>query len=272
MIAHKSEVEANTTVRQVAHAGTGWWKTFGVIVAGYLPIYLVFEGSARLLAGLDGALRMGLTAIAVVGMTLAIEMLVFKQPIRQALRRLGLGRPGGGALLAAVLISLLMLACYPIIMYYTGAQFALPVAWAGLLLGVFVQNGIAEEMLYRGYLFRHLREQSTFRRAVLLGILLHAAAHIPVIFTAGAAVGLAAVLVAACTALPFAYLFERGRGTVWAPALIHFTADTLMIVTPADRLAEPGTLAGVLAWFVVISVLPYLAFFLRGTKLSTLNS
>jgi len=57
----------------------------------------------------------------------------------------------------------------------------------------------------------------TFRKAVMLGTLLAAAAHVPLIATAGLVVGGLAILVAVLTFLPFAVLFERGQNTLWAP-------------------------------------------------------
>ena len=51
-------------------------------------------------------------------------------------------------------------------------------------------------------------------------------------------VGLAAMIVAAVTTLPFAYLYELGGRTVWAPALVHAAIDTFRALTvdPADTM------------------------------------
>jgi hypothetical protein len=45
--------------------------------------------------------------------------------------------------------------------------------------------------------------------------------HVPIVVSNGLAVGALATLTAAATCLPFAYLWERGGGTIWAPALLH---------------------------------------------------
>ena len=44
--------------------------------------------------------------------------------------------------------------------------------------------------------------------------------------------------VAAVTSIPFAYLYETGRRSIWAPALVHTAIDTFkLVVIPAAALA-----------------------------------
>jgi membrane protease YdiL (CAAX protease family) len=62
----------------------------------------------------------------------------------------------------------------------------LPEGWPVLALSILLLNGIAEETIYRGYLFRHLQERFPFGRA-------GACADHPL---GGWAIGLIAVLVA----------------------------------------------------------------------------
>ncbi len=38
------------------------------------------------------------------------------------------------------------------------------------------------------------------------------------------------MLVAAATTVPLAYLYETGRNTVWAPALVHAAIDSFKLV------------------------------------------
>jgi membrane protease YdiL (CAAX protease family) len=230
------------------------------VLIGYAVAYAAFESTAHLGASLDLAWRQAAIALAGFSAVLVVQMLLFRQTPRQAVIRLGLGRPTAWSLLAALGLSLLLLAAYPLISWLTGAQFVLPAGWPMLALGLFLMNGIAEETIYRGYLFRHLREWYTFRRAVLLGILLHAAAHLPILATAGVAVGLSAVLVAAATFPPYAYLFERGSNTVWAPALLHFTSDTIKLFIGAGALADPALQMATLLWLLAIAAVPYLVF------------
>jgi hypothetical protein len=55
------------------------------------------------------------------------------------------------------------------------------------------------------------------------------------------------MLVAAATTVPLAYLYETGRDTVWAPALVHAAIDSfkLVDVPPAAQPTFSLTLAAV---------------------------
>jgi membrane protease YdiL (CAAX protease family) len=238
------------------------------VLVGYLIAYGAFEGTAQLASSMDLAWKQIAIAVAGVVATLAAEILLFRRSPRQALTWLGLGRPSRWSIVVSAALSLLLLAAYPILARVTGAQFVLATNWPVLALGIFLMNGIAEEMIYRGYLFQHLRQGRTFRRAVLLGIVLHAAAHLPILAIAGVVVGLSAVLVAVLTFLPYAALFERGRNTVWAPALLHFASDTIKLLIGAGALADPAVQVATLLWLLVIATVPYLLFAIPGRKRS----
>lgn len=56
---------------------------------------------------------------------------------------------------------------------------------------------------------------------MLLSLPLIVATHVPIILSNGAVVGGLALVSAAVTCLPLAYLWERGRGTIWPPAILH---------------------------------------------------
>jgi membrane protease YdiL (CAAX protease family) len=115
-----------------------------------------------------------------------------------------------------------------------GYTAALRPDWPWLLVGIFAFHGIAEEVVWRGYAFRRLRAGRSFGRAVVLTMPLIAATHVPVVVTSGPVVGAAAMLVAAVTTLPFAYLYEIGRNTIWAPAIVHAAIDTFKLVVIPD--------------------------------------
>ena len=64
-----------------------------------------------------------------------------------------------------------------------------------------------------------------------------AVTHVPIAVASGAVIGLGAMAVAATTAVPLAYLFETGRGTLWAPAIVHTAIDSFkLVVIPAAAL------------------------------------
>lgn len=68
-----------------------------------------------------------------------------------------------------------------------------------------------------------------------------------------------AVALAICSSFPFARLYEQGRNTIWAPALVHATIDTVIPILAAGDMADGGQQAALL-WMAVSIVLPYLAF------------
>ncbi len=58
-----------------------------------------------------------------------------------------------------------------------------------------------------------------------------AATHLPVLLTNGVLIGAGAMVVAAVTTIPLAYLYETGGHTIWAPALVHTAIDSFKLVT-----------------------------------------
>jgi membrane protease YdiL (CAAX protease family) len=90
-----------------------------------------------------------------------------------------------------------------------------------VLGGVLLFHGLAEELVWRGYVYGHLRRTNSFRGAVIRTVPLIALTHVPIILSNGLAVGSLAVLSAAVTCLPLAYLYDRGGRTVWPPAIVH---------------------------------------------------
>ena len=95
---------------------------------------------------------------------------------------------------------------------------------------MFAVHGLAEELVWRGFVFRRLRETHAFWPAVWWSMPFVVAAHVPIVLTVGPVVGLGAMLVAAVTSVPLSYLYEWGRRTLWAPALVHTAIDSFKIV------------------------------------------
>ncbi|MGZ8751257.1 MAG: hypothetical protein ACXWYP_10320 [Pseudonocardia sp.] len=72
----------------------------------------------------------------------------------------------------------------------------------------------------------------------------------------GPAVGIGALAVAAVTSLPLAYLYETGRRTIWAPAVVHTAIDSFkLVVIPAAALQTFSMLL-----IVAALIVPLLAF------------
>ena len=86
---------------------------------------------------------------------------------RSILVGLGWGRPDGAVLGISIAVSAALLASMPVIFGLAGTELVVPDNWPGLALSIFLLNGVAEETIYRGYLFRRLRAGRSFGRAVL---------------------------------------------------------------------------------------------------------
>ncbi len=104
----------------------------------------------------------------------------------------------------------------------TGVAWTMAPGWLAFVPGLFAQAGIAEEILFRGYLFRHLRRGRSFMRAALLSMLPFVAVHLILFLTMPWAIALAAVLLSVVLSCPFARLFELGGNTIWGTAVLHF--------------------------------------------------
>ena len=217
--------------------------------------------AALLVGGLGGlAGGRGLAALARVAATAAIvERLVLGTPARDLVRRLGVGRPVARPVLVALVVGAATLAVYPALALLTGTPATLRPDWPWLLVSLVAFHGLAEEIGWRAYAFGHLRAGRTRRRAILLTMPLIAATHLPIVATAGPAVGAAAMLVAAVTTVPFVRLYEAGRDTVWAPALLHAAIDAFKLVTlPAGTAGTFSLLLAATSLVVPLAVLPLL--------------
>jgi membrane protease YdiL (CAAX protease family) len=206
---------------------------------GFTALYAVL-GS---LAELDATGRYGLAILAAVLLAaVLVEGLLDGRGPVAALQGLGLGRPDGRALLLASGVALLVQGSYPLVGELTGATFTLKPGWPWLLLGIFAFHGLAEELIWRGYAFGRLRRGRSFGGAVLATMPLLAATHIPIVLRSGLTVGVAAMLVAAVTSLPLAHLFELGRNTIWAAAVLHTAIDSFKLVTVSDEAGQTFSL------------------------------
>jgi membrane protease YdiL (CAAX protease family) len=222
---------------------------------GTFLIWLVLDRAAAWLGSLRG--EAGLLVCAIVIVTaLGVERLLFRTAFRQGAKRLGLGYPNPRVMLVTLGISLLMLTFYPLFSFVTGAPVSLRSDWLWLALGLFAQHGIAEELLFRGFTFGHLREGRTFWRAAFLSLIPFVAVHLPLLVSLDLPLALASIGLAVATSFPFAYLFDRGYKTIWAPALLHFITHTIKLVEIPLAFYTPAAVV----WMAICGLLPYLVF------------
>ena len=214
------------------------------MTAHHAPLRFLF-GFAVLWSVLYGFGRIGETsidhgvpaAITILFLALLLERRVLGTPLRDVPARLGLGRPGVRALVAAVFVSLITLAALPAYAHIADEHLELRPGWPWLAVGLLAYHGFAEELCWRGYTYGRLRCGRSFGAAVAATMPLIAITHIPVVIESGFAVGVASVVVAAITCMPLAHLYELGRRTIWPCALVHAAIDGFKLIDDPQRYA-----------------------------------
>jgi membrane protease YdiL (CAAX protease family) len=244
---------------EITSTESGIKKRLILIIIGYLLLYGTFELTAKLTGDTTIPKNALFISACVLIAAVIVELVFFKSKISDLVKILGLGKPGSKAIIASIGITLLLFLCYPLITLITGFNFIIPANWIWLAIGVFVLHGIAEEVLYRGFLFRRLREGRSFWKAALLAVIFFTVAHLPIIINQGLIVGGMAVLLAVVSSFPFSYLYEKGNNTIWAPAIVHAAIDTIIPILAAGPMDERATMA-VTLWMAASMVIPYSAF------------
>lgn len=225
-------------------------------LAGFVAIWAVLQVSgdgtfsgARGVAGL----------IAVVTAAASVELLLWRTRPNQLGSVLGFGKPAAKPVLVAILAGAAIQIVYPLLWLATGRTVEPRPDWALLALGLFAYHGLAEEVAWRAYAFGRLRRGRSTRRALLLTMPLLAATHVPIVVSAGAVIGIGAMTVAAVTTVPFVRLYEAGRRTVWAPAVLHSAIDSFKLVSVPDDVTSTFSLLLVAVSLTIpLAVLPAL--------------
>jgi membrane protease YdiL (CAAX protease family) len=222
----------------------------------FATIFLIFHGSASALGSDRGQAGVVVGAL-VVAATLAAERLRSGQSLASASRIIGLGLPRRAGLMASVGVCALLVLVVPVFARSTGTSVAVGAGSLWLLPGLFAQGGIAEETLFRGYLFGHLRGGRSFWRAAGLSMLPFVTVHLLLFATMPWFVALAALLLSVVLSFPLAHLFELGGGTIWPPALLHFVAQGTVKILMVSGDAAP---VFPLVWMAASAVLPLIVF------------
>ena len=226
------------------------------VLPGFIAVFAIFQLTAAMLGSVRGEWGLAVAAT-VVGALIAVEMAERRRRLPAALGALGFGRPRGSGLGAALLVSLVLLAVVPAYIAIAGADWGLYPGWVALLPGLFAQGGIAEEALFRGFLFGRLRQGRSFWRAAFLATLPFLAAHLYLFATMPFAIALASVLLSTIISFPLAKLFDAGGNTIWGPALVHFVVQATPKIVETDAMFP-------LIWIAAAGVLPFLAFAWRS--------
>jgi len=222
------------------------------LLVGLAAVFALFQWSATALGSDRGQAGLAVCALVVTAL-LVVERALFGESWRGAFRALGFGTPATRGLVAAVALSAALLLVFPVYSYVTGASTTLATPW--LALGLFAQAGIAEESLFRGYLFGRLRRTRSFWRAAALSMPPFVLVHLWLFATMDWMVATAAVALSVVTSFPLARLFDLGGRTIWAPAILHAVIQGAIKLILID-----GDLRFPLIWMAACAIVPMLVF------------
>lgn len=221
------------------------------IVFGFVLIYLIYFSSAFLLLKFDQTIAALIRTL----LTLTAMFCVEKFILKGNPGVLGFGWPGMRAVTATVLAGIPFLAFYPIFTAMTGTAFVLPPNWLWTYLGYIAVSGITEEVMFRAYLFGHLRARYSFWGAATISMFFFSLVHLLLFFRVSPVIAIASILLAIVSSFPLAYLYEHSRGSIWAVALLHSLVHTISVVTVPD-----GSFMAPLAFMAVTAVSPWIVF------------
>lgn len=246
----------------LAHQGR---RATSSILSGCAVMFLILQVGGTWLAGLFDLTWAALIVTAIMlTVTAVCERLVFTLTLPQALQALGFRRPPARALLAAGSITCVMLLFFPMFSFIADTPVRLRNDWLWILMGAIALNGIAEETLFRGFVFGGLRRVGhSFGRAGTTALVIFAAVHLLLFVQNPFIIAVLATLVALAAAFPMAYLFERSGNSLWPPVVLHVAAHTIRLVD----IAEPYYLPAVTIWLVLQIGVLFLVFAFRGSLL-----
>jgi membrane protease YdiL (CAAX protease family) len=225
------------------------------LAAGLALVFAFFQWAATVLGSNRGQSGVLIAAL-VLAALFVIERLFFGVPFGVAPRALGLGLPAPAGVLTAAALAGLLLAVIPLYAQLAHVPLELYPGWGWLLPGLFAQAGMAEETLFRGYLFGHLRRRHSFWRAARLSMIPFVLVHLLLFLTQPWPIAAAAMLLAVALSFPLAHLYELCGRTIWGPAIVHFVVQGALKLTvvPDAAVALP------LAWMAASATLPFLVF------------
>lgn len=226
------------------------------LIAGLVIVFALFQWLGNVLHSDRGQAGL-LIGLIVVGVTLGFDHAFFSHSLRASARALGLGLPALRGITVAIILCLTLIMALPLVASIIGGTIEFQPKWLWLVPGLFAQAGVAEETLFRGFLFGHVRRAHSFWRAAFLSSLPFTAVHLILFLSMPWPIALAALLLAVIMSFPLAYLFELGGGTIWAPALLHFVVQgAVKVIT----ISEQAAVVLPLIWMGLSAVVPFLVF------------
>ncbi len=189
-----------------------------------------------------------------VALPVVLEIVLYKKGLLQALSDIGITRFNWTGIRIAAVFLLPLLVVFPLFSLLASTPLATRPNWQWLVLSALLTNGLAEETMMRGFVFRHLRDGRPFWRAAALSTIYFAAYHSVLIFTAGVLFGVIGVMIAIPTGFLTAYIYERGNNTIWASALLHAVNNTLVYIFVLPTNIQPGATVLYLVIGLVLSI------------------
>jgi len=230
-------------------------RTLPFLVA-FIILFALFRGLGFLTANFDWTWAQILICVVVVsGVTIAWSR-IRKVPLAQSFRDVGFGVPNWRVIGVAVVLSALMLAFFPLYSSLTNVRLPLQSNWPWILIGIITGVGIAEETLFRGYVFNFLRKKRTFWKAATLSMIVFGAMHLLLLLWLPLPIAIAAIILAIIAAYPTAYLFETANRTIWPSAILHTTA----LATNLFEIPAQMTVSLSLLWIGVVLIGLFLVF------------
>lgn len=222
------------------------------LYSGFIAVFLIMHGTGVLVGQLPYLYNALITFSVVLLALLIVEKGYTGKSYRKIIENLGFHKTPFVHIVPGIIVSIALILLYPVFGYVLKTEIVLHESWLPNLAGICLTGGLMEEMFFRGFLFRHLREKMPFKKAVLVSTLLFSAAHLLLFTYMDWAIALSSTLLAVFLSVPLAWLFERGGNTVWSPALLHATIRTIgLVVTTSEEKFMPLALMWMLGGMVM---------------------
>lgn len=226
------------------------------LVASLFAIFALFHWTADALGSDRGQFGVYVGLLVVAALILA-EVLLFGKSFKDAFASIGLTSPNKTGLLIAIVICAIMLQMIFIFAYVMNATLDFYPGWYLLVPGLFFQAGIAEEALFRGYVFGKFAKRFPFWKAAVLASVPFLIVHLFLFFTLPWAIAMASILLSLIIAFPLARVYSLCGNTIWGAAIIHFTVQAGVKLTVLD--GDSATLFP-FYWMAVCAVVPFVIF------------
>ena len=224
----------------------------------FIIIFLIFHGIGIVAKDLPYILNALITFTVVFISLLQFDKWYSNVSYSQVIINLGFHKTSLRKIYPGILISIFLLLLYPAFYFLPGFKIYPDKNWILNLTGLCLTGGLAEEMFFRGFLFRHLRDKMNFKKAALTSMMLFAAVHLVMFTYMDWAVALFSTILAVAISLPLSYLFEIADNTVWSPAIVHTTIRTIGLVISAP---ESSFMQMTLFWMIGCMVIPFIILF-----------